>query len=35
MEIVPGVHWIGGWVGLIIGLDVKKKRKKSFVPSEN
>jgi hypothetical protein len=26
-EIVPGTHWIGGWVGLRVGLDAVVKRK--------
>jgi hypothetical protein len=27
---VPSVHWVGGWVGLRVGLDAVKKRKNSF-----
>jgi hypothetical protein len=26
-ERAPGVHWIGGWVGLRAGLDMVSKRK--------
>jgi hypothetical protein len=26
-EIVPGAHWIGGWVGLRAGLEAVGKRK--------
>jgi hypothetical protein len=26
-EIVPGTHWIGGWVGPAAGLDAVKYRK--------
>jgi len=26
-ERAPGFHWIGGWVGLTIGLDAVVKRK--------
>jgi hypothetical protein len=26
-ETDPGIHWIGGWVGLRAGLDVIEKRK--------
>jgi hypothetical protein len=27
-EMARGTHWIGGWVGLIVGLDAARKRKK-------
>jgi hypothetical protein len=26
-EITPGTHWIGGWVGLTVSLNVVEKRK--------
>jgi hypothetical protein len=26
-ERAPGSHWIGGWVGLIVGLDDMEKKK--------
>jgi hypothetical protein len=26
-ERTPGTHWIGGWVGLIAGLDTEARRK--------
>jgi len=26
----PGIHWIAGWVGSIVGLDAVEKRKISF-----
>jgi len=35
-EKAPGTHWIGGWVGLIAGLDAVAKRKNLiFAPVEN
>jgi hypothetical protein len=30
-ERVPGIHWIGGWVGPRAGLDAVTKREK-FLP---
>jgi len=27
----PGTHWTGNWVGLGIGLDAVRKRKKSLI----
>jgi hypothetical protein len=26
-ERIPGIHWIGGWVGLRAGLDTEVRRK--------
>jgi hypothetical protein len=34
VAILPGVHWIGGWVGLGVGLDARQKRKISFLRRE-
>jgi hypothetical protein len=33
-ERTPGTHWIGGWAGLTVGLDIKA-REKSFVSAGN
>jgi hypothetical protein len=33
LEITPGTHSIGGWVGLRTGLNIKGQRKKSFLSS--
>jgi hypothetical protein len=29
-EIAPSIHWIGGWVGSGVGLDVEEHKKISF-----
>jgi hypothetical protein len=31
-EKAPGVHWIGGWVGLTAGLDATENKKLTLLP---
>jgi hypothetical protein len=26
-ECTPGTHWVGGWMGLRVGLDIKARKK--------
>jgi hypothetical protein len=31
----PGTHWLGGWVGLMDGMDTEPSEKKSFATAED
>jgi hypothetical protein len=35
VDLTPGIHWIGGWVGLRVCLDTVEKEKFVAAPAGN